>query len=204
MEPHTKNSYVVRDSFYFMDDLIKQNPELFMTTYDVQSLFTNIPLNETINICANLLYPKKSMKVKGQHKKKIISLLELATKELIFLFNNSLYSQIDGVAMGSPLGPTLANVFMCFHESIWLSQCLYQFKPLYYKRYIDNIFILFSNEDHINKFNKYINSRHSNIRFKNEKGIDSSISFLDVLITKNYVFKTPVYRKPTSWSLSHF
>ena len=65
------------------------------------------------------------MKVKGLRKKEFVSLLELATKESIFMFNNSLYSQIDGVAMGSPLGPTLANVFMCFHESIWLSQCPY-------------------------------------------------------------------------------
>ena len=66
-----------------------------------------------------------------------------------------------------------------------------------YKRYVDNIFILFSNEDHINKFNKYINSRHSNVRFKNVKEKDCSISFLDVLITRNNGFQTSVYRKKT-------
>ena len=64
MEPLTKNTYVVKDSFSFVEDIRIQNPDSYMTTYDVESLFTNIPLNETIDIGANLLYPrKKPMKV---------------------------------------------------------------------------------------------------------------------------------------------
>ena len=45
--------------------------------------------------------------------------------------------------MRSPLGPTLLNAFICFHERTWLEQCPDEFKPVYYRRYEDNIFALF-------------------------------------------------------------
>ena len=47
------------------------------------------------------------------------------------------------VAMGSPLGPSLANAFSCFHEQIWLNDCPEDFKPVYYRRYVDGIFPYF-------------------------------------------------------------
>ena len=42
--------------------------------------------------------------------------------------------------MGSPLGPTFANAFLCFHEQIWLNKCPDEFKLVYYRRYVDDIF----------------------------------------------------------------
>ena len=54
---------------------------------------------------------------------------------------SDLSSQIDGVAMGSPLGPTLANIFSCHQETKYLKNCLTSFKPVYYKRYFDNIYL---------------------------------------------------------------
>ena len=54
--------------------------------------------------------------VEGLNKSEFKELLSLATKESYFIFNQFLYKQIDGVAMGSPLGPTLANAFFCFYE----------------------------------------------------------------------------------------
>ena len=50
------------------------------------------------------------------NKKEMFEMLSLTLKESIILFDNKYYSQIDGVAMGSPLGPTLANIFLCYHE----------------------------------------------------------------------------------------
>ena len=66
-----------------------------------------------------------------------------------FKFEGKIYKQIDGVAMGSPLGPTLANTFLCFHEQIWLNECPDEFKPVYYRRFGDEIFVLFRSPDHI-------------------------------------------------------
>ena len=99
--------------------------------------------------------------------------------------------------MGSPLGPTLANIFLCHYEEIWLASCPKQFKPKYYKRYVDDIFCLFQTEQKANQFQKYLNSRHKNMNFSIEKEENACLSFLDVKITKNETFTTSLYKKPT-------
>ena len=85
--------------------------------------------------------------------------------------------------MGSPLGPTLANAFLCFCEQIWLNECPDEFKPAYCRRYVDDILVLFRPPDHLEKFKKYVNSKQRNIRFTCEKEQNNSMSFSDVLIT---------------------
>ena len=116
LQPLTVNEFTTRDSFTFSDDIRKQDANLFMTLFDVDSLFTNIPLNETIDICVKKLYLHNNMKVNGIGKQEFGSLLKLTTKESLFMFNKHYYRQIDGVAMGSPVGPTLANTKLCQHE----------------------------------------------------------------------------------------
>ena len=105
---------------------------------------------------------------------------------------------IDVVAMRSPLGPTLANAFLCFHEQIWLNKCPDEFKPAYYRRYVDEIFVLCRSPDHLEKFKSYLNSKHRNFRFTCEQEQINSMFFLDVLITRtSNGFKTSVHHKPT-------
>ena len=53
------------------------------------------------------------------------------------------YQQLDGVPMGSPIGPTFANVFLISHGVIWLLNCPLDFKPKTYRRYINDTFLLF-------------------------------------------------------------
>ena len=55
-----------------------------------------------------------------------------------FIFNSKFYNQIDGVAMGSPLAPVLANLFMGFYKSMWLNEHNLN-KPNFYLRYVDDI-----------------------------------------------------------------
>ena len=57
--------------------------------------------------------------------------------------------QVDGVAMGLPLGPRLANVFLCHHEKNWLNDCPNNFKPVFNKRYVDDIFVLLKKSEHV-------------------------------------------------------
>ena len=66
-------------------------------------------------------------------KSEICYLLQLATSESSLIFDNILYKQVDGVAMGSPLGPTLANAFLCHYEKLWLDSCPPEFKPVVYR-----------------------------------------------------------------------
>ena len=58
--------------------------------------------------------------------------------ELLVLFDEEFFKQIDGVAMGSPLGSTLTKVFLYFHEQIWLDNCPVEFKPVIYRRFVDD------------------------------------------------------------------
>ena len=67
--------------------------------------------------------------------------------------------------MGSSLGPTLANVFLCCHEKIWLQNCPSEFKLVIYRSYVDDTFLLFRLKHHIEKFSNYLNRQHKNIRY---------------------------------------
>ena len=100
-----------------------------MASLDVDSLFTNIPLDETIDICVDNLY-NDNENPPNIPKHDFRNLLNIATKESFFMFNNKYYKQVDGVAMGSPLRPALANIFMCSFESKWLRDCPNDFKPV--------------------------------------------------------------------------
>ena len=79
----------------------------------MQSLFTNIHLDETINICADLFFHEKK-KVKGMLNRHFKQLLTLSGNSSCLLFVDVYYKQFDGAAMGSPLGPTLANLFLVY------------------------------------------------------------------------------------------
>jgi len=112
-----------------------------MASFDVTNLFTNLPLVETIAIITDSLF-NHSTHINGLNKLQFRNLLEIATKDIAIFFNGEFYKQIDGVAMGSPLGPTPANIYMCFHEKRWLTNCPPDFRPSHYYRYVDT-FLLF-------------------------------------------------------------
>ena len=100
--------------------------------------------------------------------------------------------------MGSPLEPTLANVFMCHFENICLENCPAHFKPTVYRRFLDDTFLLFRTRDHVEKFKNYLNKQYKNIKFTSEIEENDSLSFLDITITlENNKFLTSVCCKPT-------
>ena len=67
--------------------------------------------------------------------------------------------------MGLHLGPKLANAFLRHYGKIWLNECPSEFKPVVYRRYVDNIFVLFKSKGHLKIFVNYMNSKHKNIKF---------------------------------------
>ena len=134
---------------------------------------------------------------KGISKNDFRDLLNLATKESFFTFNNKFYIQVDGVAMGSPLGPILANILLSHHEENWLNKCPIEFKPSFYRMYVDDIFVFFESPESAHSFREYMSSKHQNIDFTVELENIGSLSFLDVKICReNGKFVTSVYRKP--------
>ena len=197
MTPITTNEFTVSDSFKFGKDILQQDCSLFMGSLDVESLFTSIPLTETINICADNLF-QQAKSLQNLSKSDFKALLTSACKESLFLFNGQFYSQTDGVSMGSPLGPTLANAFMCHHEKVWIETCPADFRPKFYRRYVDDIFVLFEHEEQLDKFKDFLNGYHPSLKFTSEKECDGKMPFLDFSIFREGgKFSTKVYRKST-------
>ena len=197
IEPHTKNEYTVRDTFHFVSMLDEKDHHLFMASLDVDSLFTNIPLDETIDLVTKKVFANKR-KVNGLSRTDFRRLLELSTKGTVFLFDGKYYRQKDGVAMGSPLGPVLANAFLCHHETKWLEDCPLSFVPIFYARYVDDIFVLLRSAEHVTILAQYFSSKHPNINFTYEEENNNVLSFLDVNVYRDAdKFSSTVHRKAT-------
>ena len=147
----TANEFTAIDSFHFAEEISLQDSNLHMASLNVDSLFTNIPLEEAIDICVDNLYSDNE-NPPNIPKHNFRNFLNIATKETFIMFNNKYHKQVDGVAMGSPLGPALANIFICSFESKWLRDCPNDFKSVFYRSYIDDKFVPFSSPDHADKF----------------------------------------------------
>ena len=176
LQPISTNQFTIKDSFSFADwaKTYTHNNEM-MCSFDVSSLFTNVPLDETIQICLDKLYalpdpptlPRSVLKV----------LLEFATKKSHFIFDGQYYDQVDGVAMGSPLGPVLANIFMRHFEEKWVLSN--NSRPSVWFRYVDDTFTLFESKHAAIRFLQFLNNCHANIKFTFEFEENSTIPCLD-------------------------
>ena len=111
-----------------------------------------------------MLYNSKGV-IEGINKSEFKNLLLMVTQESYFIFNNVLYKQKNGVAVGSLIGPAMANVFLLFYEVKWFEQCPKEIKPAFYRRYVDDIFALFELVKHHAKFHNYFNTCHRNRPF---------------------------------------
>ena len=129
LTPSTANEFAVIDSSHFAEEICQQDSNLHMASLDVDSLFANISLDETIDICVdNLCNDNENPPNISKHDFR--NLLNIATKETFFMSNNKYYKQVDGIAMGSPLGPALANIFVGSFEGKWLRDCPKDFKTV--------------------------------------------------------------------------
>ncbi|XP_068206221.1 uncharacterized protein [Palaemon carinicauda] len=108
LAPLTIHEYTVKNTYEFVDliNSVGDANNDVMFSFDIESLFTNIPLRETLEIILEQLFPNPEDIFEGFSKKLFKIILELATTTSTFMFTNKLYEQVDGVAMGSPCGPT--------------------------------------------------------------------------------------------------
>ena len=114
-----KNTYDLCDKICHLNN----SNNMYFASFDIESLFTNIPLEETIKIIIESLFPEDDSTYEDFNKTEFEDILRLATKHSYFFFDGSLYQQIDGISMGSPLGPTFANIFINYLEKRYLSSC---------------------------------------------------------------------------------
>ena len=187
----------IKDSFTFaqtMQDLRLEGKDVYLCSFDISSLFINVPLKETIGKCAEALH-KDPSSTPPIPQAIFIELMESATSSIEFGFNDAMYKQTDGVAMGSPLGPALANIFVGYHESK-LFFCVQ--KPTIYFRYVDDTFAIFKQEGDVDNFLVTLNCLHPALKFTFEKEQDGKLPFLDIIVERTELgFETSIYRKPT-------
>ena len=169
---------------------------MLKVSFDVESLFTNMPLEECIDSAVN--YISDGSPDIELNKSELRSLFIGVTAQTHFIFNGFFYDQIDGVAMGSPFALVLVNIFMGHHEKLWLEN-FHGSKILFYRQYVDDTFCLFNPDRDATVFLVYINSRHPNIKFTMEKQTNYKLPFLDVLVDNHDPSSslTRVYRKKT-------
>ena len=140
LKPLSTNEHTIGDIFSFADDL--QEMEIsdrdILVSYDVSALFTNVPVDETIGILARKAFQDDWFNKEYNlniTETDLVELMEVSTKNQLFQFEGVLYEQVDGVAMDSPLGPLMANAFMCNIEEQLTNQ---NKMPNFYKRYVDD------------------------------------------------------------------
>ena len=200
LQPKIPSIHSTQDTFTFIKELEEvRDYNNFLVSFDVSSLFTNIPLNETIELALDyILSNNPEVNISRKDLKK---LFQFATSETHFHFNGEIYEQVDGVAMGSPLAPVLAKLFIGHHEQHWLIQ-KEVLSVLFYERYVDDVFRIFKTSEQADKFLDFLNTRHKNIKFTIEKEQDQKLPFLDVLITKTSNNRiTTNYKKSTDTGL---
>ena len=181
LKPLTRSEYSAESSKDFVDMLKNKSlpPGFSLVSFDVVSLFTKVPLDFTIDLILKKIYDERQIvtKISRQQMKK---LLLICTKEMHFSFNGKMYQQIDGVAMGSPLGPIIANIFMSELEQT-LVPTLTDDVSLW-TRYVDDTFA-FVREGSVQKVLDCLNGFHPSIQFTHECEVDGTIAFLDVNVS---------------------
>ena len=169
-------------------------PDECLVSFDIVSLYTNVPVKESIKVCADLLFKKVPMK--SVDKETFITLAELACCNVVFSTHRGFYTQKDGLAMGSPPAPMLANG--------WLSQFenLIKDKSKMCERYMDDILCDIKKDDISDRLT-LINNLHPKLEFTIETENDGKLAFLDMLIMNDSgILTSKWYRKVTDTGLT--
>lgn len=190
---HIKN-YILQDSKTLINELnsLVLPSDCMIFTGDVSSLYTNIPLSSIGQVTA---YLRKFNKTIYSHNQ--CTALNIAMKFIMthnfFVFNKQVYQQKAGVAMGTPCAPSFANLYLQFLETLLFNDPNYpdHLKPLYYKRYIDDILVILPNNADLHFFPQHSKAyRNLQVNWTNSirnKGLEE-IEFLDVVIYKDLDF----------------
>ena len=199
------DTFSVSSSTEFANKISKvkiKDPNIF-ASLDIKSLYTQVPLKEVTEDILTTIYDTNSNSIfKGTKITKNIlrKILHLCSQS-IFLYKEKVYKQIDGVAMGSPLAPILANWFITSKENSQLKSDN-KIKPLFYVRYVDDIFVLMKNNNDLNNFYHEMNTLHPNLQFTLERSNNNKLPFLDTEVKQlSNRLQTSVYRKPTDTNL---
>ena len=197
LQPLAQNvkSYI-KDTNDFLCKLknIRKLPEdAIMVTIDVVGLYPSIPHEEGLSAMKTALDKRAEKAVSTES---LCELAELVLKNNIFEFNEKVYRQLRGTAIGTKMAPPYAILFLAELEERFLESC--ELKPEVWVRYIDDIFMIWTHgEEKLKKFLEDLNNFHETIKFTSEASRDV-VNFLDVKVSlKNGFLSSDLYVKPT-------
>ena len=190
--------YMVRSTAEFMELSRTVKSPRFLASLDVENLFTNVPVDATIEIILKNCYSHSTLSPPDIPSKTLEKLLKLCTTETPFkATDGSLYQQIDGVSMGSSLGPTFANFYIANLENKILPT-IRDIEKCIYCRYVDDIFLVLPNFKLLETIKSQFET-HSSLKFTYEVESNKKLAFLDTLIAREkQSLSTTVYTKKTS------
>uniref|UniRef100_A0A5S6R1L5 Reverse transcriptase domain-containing protein n=1 Tax=Trichuris muris TaxID=70415 RepID=A0A5S6R1L5_TRIMR len=193
----------VKNSKHFCDDIktLRLQGNEVLVSYDVKDLFTNIPIPKTLSVLKELLNNDITLvqrtKLNPFH---VVKLASFCMHEgNYFRFQDRFFTQRNGVPMGSPLSPVLAEVFMEHFEQIAFDNINMDIRPICFKRYVDDIFAVIPTGAE-EQFLEHLNRLYpENIVLTIEKETDKKLPFLDALVIRgDDRLTTKIYRKPTN------
>ena len=181
LTPLHKHPSNINDTFDFVTRILssKLGPN-HMASFDVRSLFTNIPIDYLIDEILEKSFPDKKALFHGLTHSQFKKLLTWTTKKTTLQFNNRYFKQINGAAMGSPLAPLFSDV--CMNWLIDQSQKIAT-QPVQLCRYVDDCFATFEERAHITEFYKRLYSIHPTIKFTHELAQNNQLTFLNLWIS---------------------
>ena len=191
------NSKHLADS---LAEVMIEEGEIF-NSHDVVSLFTNTPIAESLDVIRDRLERDDTLKKRTLLSvEDILDLLRFVLTTTYFLFRGTIYKQRFGAAMGSPVSPVVANLYMEFLEQQAIATAPISCRPRLWKRYVDDILEIV-NKDQVDNLTDHLNQTDptDSIKFTYEKESNNSIPFLDTLIVRkpDGSVKLLVYRKAT-------
>ena len=197
------NTYTVQNSNEMVQELRKLYIGKYhkMITLDIKDLYVNLPKQGIIQSTTNWMDRNK---IGADIKKQILQLLKIIIEQNYFQYNNQYFKPEKGITMRSPISGTLAEIYLQLLEEKYIKHWIENQNIVYYKRYVDDIFIIFDigriNENII-KDNK--NSIDEHLEFKITEETNNSINYLDMTIIRSTKgMEISIYRKPTSTNIT--
>ncbi|XP_070560185.1 uncharacterized protein [Ptychodera flava] len=168
-----------------------------LISYDVSALFINIPVDQALHVIKDRLERDNTLSDRCDLSvEQIVELLRLCLNSTYFLYDGQFFQQKQGAAMGSPVSPIVANMYMEHFERRALETTCNP--PSFWYRYVDDTFTRLGDLD-VDEFSQHLNSIDPHIKFTSEQEQDRRLPFLDTCIHINDdgSTKVTVYRKPT-------
>ena len=195
---HLENKFTIKNSYELIEKLknIKICNSTNLASFDITNLYTNIPIDRTINIIQDKLTENNH---DSEFTNEIVKVISTIMNQNYFQLNNDFYKQNTGIPMGNPLSGIISEIFLQNLENKNLQKIIDKHKIQFMARYVDDIIIIYDEQlSNIDTIFEEMNKIDNNIEYTIEKEHNNKINYLDLTIIKNNnKIEYDIYRKPT-------